>query len=94
MEFRHPSKFISIIPARLHPKLAIDCYRDAISIYKSWLSNPKRGRYPIIKQVSIWLTPKLSYNLSLKGMKVKIRDVGELPIIGYPRTYPSTRIGR
>lgn len=58
----------------LHPKLAIDCYRDAISIYKSWLSNPKRGRYPIIKQYSIWLTPKLSYRINLEEMKVWIRD--------------------
>lgn len=61
--------------------MAQDCYRDAI-VYKGWLKNPKRGRYPRVRRASV-LTPRISFKLNLDDMKV--RDVGELPILGYPR---------
>ncbi|QKR00339.1 IS200/IS605 family element transposase accessory protein TnpB [Metallosphaera tengchongensis] len=69
----------------LPSKVAQDCYRDAIAIYKSWLKNPKRGKYPTIRKVSVWLTPKLSYSIDFDKMVVRITGVGELPILGYPR---------
>ena len=30
----------------LPSKVAEDCYRDALSIYKGWFNNPKKGRFP------------------------------------------------
>ncbi|BFH73067.1 RNA-guided endonuclease TnpB family protein [Sulfurisphaera javensis] len=67
----------------LPSKLAIDCYRDAIATYKGWLKNPRRGRFPIMKNISLWLTPKASYTIDLKSMKAKILGQ-EVEIVGYP----------
>ena len=33
----------------------------------------------------VWLTPRLSYNVDLEAMTVRIASVGELSIMGYPR---------
>ncbi len=49
------------------------------------LKNPKHGKYPRVRRVSVWLTHSISFKLDLDEMKVWIRDVGELPILGYPR---------
>ncbi|MFP3234062.1 MAG: RNA-guided endonuclease TnpB family protein [Sulfolobaceae archaeon] len=69
----------------LPSKVAEDCYRDAISIYKSWFNNPKKGRFPRVYKPTVWLTPKTSYNVSFERMTVRIVSVGELSILGYPR---------
>ncbi|MEW9492632.1 MAG: RNA-guided endonuclease TnpB family protein [Candidatus Aramenus sulfurataquae] len=71
----------------LPSKVAQDCYRNAIAVYKSWLRNPRRGSFPKVKRFSVWLTPKLTYRLDLENMKVNITSVGELSIVGYPRNY-------
>ncbi|BFH72237.1 RNA-guided endonuclease TnpB family protein [Sulfurisphaera javensis] len=67
----------------LPSKLAQDCYRDAIATYKGWLKNPKRGRFPVLKNISVWLTAKASYTLDLENKKAKILGQ-EVQIIGYP----------
>ncbi|QKR00690.1 IS200/IS605 family element transposase accessory protein TnpB [Metallosphaera tengchongensis] len=72
----------------LPSKVAQDCYRDAIAKYKSWLNNPERGRYPTVRNVSVWLTPGLSYSIDFDKMVVRIAGVGELLIEGYPRDLP------
>ncbi|WP_338076105.1 RNA-guided endonuclease TnpB family protein [Acidianus sulfidivorans] len=69
----------------LKARLAEDCYRDAISTYKGWLKNPKRGRFPVIRNKSIWLSPKLSYNFNMEKMRLTILGE-EVKILGYPRT--------
>jgi IS605 OrfB family transposase len=69
----------------LPSKVAQDCYRDALSIYKGWYNNPRRGRFPRVYKPTVWLTPKASYNVSFDKMTVRIASVGELPILGYPR---------
>ncbi|AWR96509.1 IS200/IS605 family element transposase accessory protein TnpB [Acidianus sulfidivorans JP7] len=69
----------------LKARLAEDCYRDAISTYKGWLKNPKRGRFPVLKNKSVWLTPKLSYNFNIEKMRLTILGK-EVEILGYPRT--------
>ena len=57
----------------LKSRLAEDCYRDVANVYTSWLGNPGRNKSkPRIKSVSIILTPKLSYNLNLKKMRLSI----------------------
>jgi len=37
----------------LPSKVAIDCYREAIAIAKSWLNNPNRGNMPRAKTLRI-----------------------------------------
>ena len=71
----------------LPPRVAQDCNRNAISIYKGWYNNPNKGRFPRIFKPTVWLTPKLSYNVNFERMIVKISKVGELKILGYPRNY-------
>ncbi|MEM0374474.1 MAG: RNA-guided endonuclease TnpB family protein [Ignisphaera sp.] len=70
---------------QLPSKVAEDCYRDALATYKSWYNNPRKGRFPRVYKPTVWLTPRASYNLDLERMNVKVADVGELPILGYPR---------
>jgi IS605 OrfB family transposase len=69
----------------LSSKIAEDCYRNAISIYKGWYNNPNKGRFPIVYKPTVWLTPKLSYTVDFEKMIVKISKLGESKIIGYPR---------
>jgi len=44
----------------LPSKVAEDCYRDALSIYKAWFSNPKKGRFPRVYKPTVWLSHRLS----------------------------------
>ena len=69
----------------LPSKVAEDCYRDALSIYKGWFNNPRKGRFPRAYKPTVWLTPKASYNVDFDKMTVRIASVGELSILGYPR---------
>ena len=69
----------------LPSKVAQDCYRDALSIYKGWYNNPKKGKFPRVYRPTVWLTPKASYNADFEAMTVRIASVGVLPILGYPR---------
>jgi Probable transposase. len=69
----------------LSSKIAQDCYRNAISIYKGWYNNPNKGRFPIVFKPTVWLTPKLSYTVDFDRMIVKISKLGEFKILGYPR---------
>jgi len=71
----------------LPSKIAEDCYRNALSIYKGWYNNPNKGRFPIVFKPTVWLTPKLSYTVNFEKMLVKISKIGEFKIIGYPRNY-------
>jgi putative transposase len=71
----------------LSSKIAEDCYRNALSIYKGWYNNPNKGRFPIIFKPTVWLTPKLSYSVDFEKMFVKISKIGEFKILGYPRNY-------
>jgi len=69
----------------LPSKVAEDCYRDALSVYKGWYNNPRRGRFPRVYRPTVWLTPKASYNVDFEAMTVRIASVGDLQILGYPR---------
>ena len=69
----------------LPSKVAEDCYREALSVYKGWYNNPKKGRFPRVYKPTVWLTPKQSYSVDFEAMTVRIASVGELPILGYPR---------
>jgi hypothetical protein len=71
----------------LPSKIAEDCYRNAISIYKGWYNNPNKGRFPRVYKPTVWLTPKLSYTVNFNDMFVKISKIGEFKILGYPKNY-------
>jgi len=76
----------------LPSKVAEDCYRDALSVYKGWYNTPKKGRFPRVYKPTVWLTPKASYNVDFEAMTVRITSVGELPILGYPRVSSNVKI--
>jgi len=81
----HKELYCILRSFNLPSKIAQDCYRNAISIYKGWYNNPKKGRFPRIYKPTVWLTPKLSYTVDFERMIVRISKLGEFKILGYPR---------
>jgi len=69
----------------LPSKIAIDCYREAIAIAKSWLKNINKGKIPIVRSLRIWLTYGHSYRI--KGDYVELLGGYRLKIIGLDRRY-------
>jgi len=69
----------------LPSKLAQDCYREALTIAKSWLRNPNRGRVPTAKNPRVWLTHRYSYRV--KDGCVELLGGLKLRIIGWDRRY-------
>jgi len=69
----------------LPSRAALDCYREAIAIARSWLKNPKRGAVPTAKGLSVWLTHELGYRV--KGDHVELAGGYRLRVIGYDRRY-------
>jgi len=49
---------------KLPARLTLDAVRQGIWIAKGWLKNPKHGRRPVIRRLSMVLTPKQSYSFS------------------------------
>jgi putative transposase len=83
----HKALYSILKSFNLSSKIAEDCYRNAISIYKGWYNNPKKGRFPRVHKPTVWLTPRLSYTVNFNDMFVKISKIGEFKILGYPRNY-------
>jgi IS605 OrfB family transposase len=69
----------------LPSKIAVDCYREAIAIAKSWLGNPNRGRVPRAKTPRLWLTHMQSYRI--RDGYVEILGGFRLRIIGWDKRY-------
>jgi hypothetical protein len=69
----------------LPSKVAIDCYREAIAIAKSWLNNPNRGNMPRAKALRVWLTHKYSYRVN--GNYVELLGGFRLEIVGWDMRY-------
>ncbi|MEM3978365.1 MAG: RNA-guided endonuclease TnpB family protein [Fervidicoccaceae archaeon] len=69
----------------LPSKVAIDCYREAIAIAKSWLNNPSRGNLPRAMAPRIWLTNRYSYRV--KDGYVELLGGHKLRIIGWDKRY-------
>jgi IS605 OrfB family transposase len=69
----------------LPSKIAQDCYREAIAIIRSWLSNPNRGRVPEARTPRLWLTHRYSYRV--RDDCVEILGGFRLRIIGWDRRY-------
>ena len=67
----------------LPSRAAIDCYREALSIVKSWLRNRRRGRYPWVRSKRMWLGGG-SYRLDLGRMEAVVHGV-RVRLRGWPR---------
>jgi len=48
---------------RLPSRIAVDCYRDALANAKSWRNNPRRGRRPRVRKLSMLLHPGSGYRV-------------------------------
>ncbi|MGC8607674.1 MAG: RNA-guided endonuclease TnpB family protein, partial [Vulcanisaeta sp.] len=69
----------------LPSRVAMDCYREALSIVKAWLRNPNRGKIPRVKTLRMWLTPNVGYRV--KGDYVEIIGGYKLKVIGRDPRY-------
>jgi len=76
------------LPARL----ALDAIRQGIWIAKGWLRNPKRGRRPVIRKLSMVLTPKQSYGFDWsKASILTIDGRVEVPLVYVERWHGKYR---
>ena len=71
----------------LPSKVAQDCYREAITVAKSWLRNPKRGKIPKVKTLKLWLTQGYSYRV--EDCCIELSGGLKLEITGWDRRYDS-----
>ncbi|MFZ8824015.1 MAG: hypothetical protein ACO2O0_07720, partial [Desulfurococcales archaeon] len=69
----------------LPSRVAIDCYRDALANANAWRNNPRRGRRPRVKELSVLLHPGSGYRV--KECYVEITSGIRLSIIGWDRRY-------
>jgi len=69
----------------LPPRAAIDCYRDALANANAWRNNPKKGRKPRVRKLSMLLHPGQSY--WVRDGYVEIAGGIKLSIIGWDRRY-------
>jgi len=69
----------------LPSKIAVDCYREALAIAKSYLGNGANGRIPRVKSLRMWLTYGDSYRI--REGYVEIIGGYRLRIIGWDRRY-------
>jgi hypothetical protein len=69
----------------LPSRIAIDSYRDALANAKAWIRNPKKGRKPRVKKLSMLLHQGQGYRV--KDGYVEIIGGIKLRIIGWDRGY-------
>ncbi|MDT7888873.1 MAG: hypothetical protein RQ885_07855 [Desulfurococcales archaeon] len=69
----------------LPSRAAVDCYRDALANAKSWRNNPRRGRRPRVRKLSMLLHQGSGYRV--KEGYVEIIGGIKLKIIGWDRRY-------
>ena len=69
----------------LPSRIALDCYRDALANANAWRNNPKKGRRPRVKKLSMLLHPGSGYRV--KEGYVEILGGVKLKIIGWDRRY-------
>jgi len=66
-------------------RIAIDCYREALAIAKSYLGNGANGKIPRVKSLRIWLTHRAGYRI--KNEYIEIIGGYRLRIIGWDKRY-------
>ena len=75
----------------LPSRVAIDCYRDALANANAWRNNPRKGRRPRVRKLSMLLHPGSGYRI--KDGYVEIIGGIKLKIIGWDRRYNSYENG-
>ena len=55
--------------------LSITAIKEGIEIAKSWLNNPKRGRYPILRRKHLTLHQRYSYKIDLNNFIAEILTI-------------------
>ena len=66
-------------------RIALDCYRDALANANAWRNNPKRGKRPVVKKLSMLL--HLGSGYRIKDGYIEIIVGLRLRIIGWDRRY-------
>jgi len=66
-------------------RIAIDCYRDALANARAWRNNPKKGKRPRVKKLSMLLHPGSGYRI--EDGYVEIIGGIRMKIIGWDRRY-------
>jgi len=66
-------------------RIALDCYRDALANAKAWRNNPKKGRRPRVRKLSMLLHPGSGYRI--RDDYVEIVGGIRMKIIGWDRRY-------
>jgi hypothetical protein len=69
----------------LPSRVAIDCYRDALANANAWRNNPRKGRRPRVKKLSMLLHQGSGYKI--EDGHVEIIEGIKLKIIGWDRRY-------
>jgi len=69
----------------LPSRVAVDCYRDALANANAWRNNPKKGKRPRVKKLSMLLHPGSGYRV--KDGYMEIIGGIRLKIIGWDRRY-------
>jgi IS605 OrfB family transposase len=69
----------------LPSRVAVDCYRDALANAKAWRNNPKKGRRPRVRKLSMLLHQGSGYRVKEGYMEI-IGGV-KLKIIGWDKRY-------
>jgi hypothetical protein len=69
----------------LPSRVAIDCYRDALANANAWRNNPRRGRRPRVRKLSMLLHQGTGYRV--KEGYVEIIGGIKLKIIGWDGRY-------
>jgi IS605 OrfB family transposase len=69
----------------LPSRIAVDCYRDALANANAWRNNPRRGRRPRVRKLSMLLHPGSGYRI--EDGYVEIIGGVKLKIIGWDRRY-------
>jgi IS605 OrfB family transposase len=69
----------------LPSRIAVDCYRDALANVNAWRNNPKKGKRPVVKKLSMLLHPGSGYRI--RDGYVEIIGGIRLRMIGWDRRY-------
>jgi len=69
----------------LPSRIAVDCYRDALANANAWRNNPRKGRRPRVRKLSMLLHPGSGYRI--EDGYVEIIGGIKLRIIGWDRRY-------
>jgi len=69
----------------LPSRIAQDCYREALTVAKSWLRNKSKGRIPVAREPRVWLTYGYSYRV--RDGYVEILGGLKLRVVGWDRRY-------